>query len=285
MKIFIYLTCSIILFISGAFLCENLNCMRLHDIYAGKKNISIKNKEIKMEKAPSPWANFLFDGPREEAPEAIEIMALSGKWIQPIDSSKENEYFLAYSAEVALKKHEKDKIHREGSYEWPILDYSVSFHFYFLDENGFCLKDIETSDENINSFPSFGGIFIEPGKEVDIQHTILKEFFSENLASRIRKIVYLPKFKTCALKILSEADTTDITKEKARLLQLWKKRIDELPPKTEWDIFHLVSFETYGGDKTDDELNEKAEEVAKQNLGIVEFNLNERINEEAPFGY
>lgn len=65
--------------------------------------------------------------------------------------------------------------------------------------------------------------------------------------------------------------------EKARLLSLWKSQISMLPPKNEWNVFSRHVFEVYGGNKTEEELNSKAEEIAKQNLGISDTDLYEYL--------
>jgi hypothetical protein len=271
----------ILLFLSGVFSCELFHNFSCGNSFDNMDHVS-NTIEVEMEKAPSPWADYVFDGPHQEAPKGVEKMVLSGKWIRPISSPNEG-YILAYKAEVALQKHEEDKFHKENSYEWPIDSYSVYFHFYFLDENGFCLKDIEATKESIQSFPSFSGIFIRPGEGTDIQQTMLMEIIPDSLVSRIKKIVYLPKFKTCVLRQKkNQVDNEGITKEKARLLQHWHSKIAELPPRKEWNVFHLCIFKAYGGDKTTEELNARAEEIAKQNLGTQKFNLNERSGE-APF--
>lgn len=162
---------------------------------------SLYPTEINMERAASPWAGFVFDGPCAEAPEEIETLQLTGKWIQSFDMPQQG-YFLAYTAEVSLKRHNEEKIHTEGTHEWAVADYSVSFDFYLLDESGFCLKEIKTSDKNCQTFPSFGGHFIQPGEGIDAQQTVVIGLLSEELVSRIKKVIYLPKFKTCCLKAL-----------------------------------------------------------------------------------
>ncbi len=63
--------------------------------------------------------------------------------------------------------------------------------------------------------------------------------------------------------------------EKERLLLSWKSSIEKLPEAEQRNIFETFLFKKYGGNKTNEELNLKAEELAKQRLGIDSSDLEE----------
>lgn len=70
--------------------------------------------------------------------------------------------------------------------------------------------------------------------------------------------------------------------EKARLLHIWEEKVKELSLEKNPCPFHRFEFHIFGGEKTKEELLEKAEEIAMKNLEITFKDL-EITFHEAPF--
>ena len=144
-------------------------------------------------KTPSEFGHT---GNWEEKPEGIEKIDVSVKLIPSLDGNK-NEFLLAYRSIIALAPQSKKitkKFSDDGKTHF-VGGYGVNFYFYFLDEDGYCLKKVITENQETLSSPGAESFSIQPGNGPEVmQKVLINEKIPEFLAKRIRKVCFWPVF-------------------------------------------------------------------------------------------
>ena len=140
--------------------------------------------------------DFGHQGNWEERPDGIEMINVSVKLIPSIEEN-EDAFIVAYQATVGLKP-QAEKIAERSSKNGEtcfVNSYKVDFNFYFLDEDGYCLRKISTENKKTLHSPGAYTLSIKPGNKPElIREVLINEKIPSSLARRIKKVSYFPIF-------------------------------------------------------------------------------------------
>lgn len=163
-----------------------------------------ENIEIESEIAEPRWnREFSYEGNIDEAPDGIKHLAIQTHLIKNFQNV-EGGYFLGYKYDVELQPQEQ-KLSKDSDFECPMLvsAYGLDFDFYFLDGDGYCLFELSTHKSQKERSPSDGYGYFIGMKESGLsrnnftgygQVIITDDFLSNEIAKRIKKVVYRPVF-------------------------------------------------------------------------------------------
>lgn len=129
-------------------------------------------------------------------------MSVSVKLIPSIYEGS-SDFLLAYQAIVRLKPQadKVTKIFPTNDEVYFVDGYDVCFNFYLLDEDGYCLSEINT--ENQEKLHSSGTcpLSIKPGKKPELIRVVLPGVrIPAFLAKNIKKVCYMPVFSVSSGK-------------------------------------------------------------------------------------
>jgi hypothetical protein len=143
----------------------------------------------------------------------IDDLDMETSLIKGFANVDRKDYLLAFKYKIRLKEHAEKRgiVNNRAFY---IKDYLVNFEFYFLDEYGFCLKQINTEKAQKQTSPySSNFLVIDHNSTCGEQVIILDPIITKDMVARIKKIVYYPTFQIgFSSKINKEINYTTVKK-------------------------------------------------------------------------